>query len=51
MSLKKQQNITKYLNHGAYNLPISARNRERIPLYNDYKSKKDAIDRAQNMKC
>ena len=38
---------TNYLNHRAYGLPILLRNREKLPLYTDYESKKDAVDRTQ----
>ena len=35
------------INHRAYGLPILLRSREKLRLYTDYKSKKDAIDRTQ----
>ena len=37
--------MTNYLNHRAYGLPISLRNREKLRLHTDHESKKDAIDR------
>ena len=36
-----------YLNHRAYGLTISLRNREKLRLYTNYESRKDAIDRTQ----